>query len=600
MNVNVTIYHAGKKSIHTLPEGSSTGALLREAGYLAQTCGVGKCGKCRIKANSKVTKQEEALLSKEDLDAGIRLACYTKAQENLEITVIEQLELTVLTQFIEQKYDFVPLVESVLLSYDAPHLDDQRDDLRRILDAAECNDHVLSFVQLSELSNALHNGEDLHVLRQNGVLLGKANSSHHLAMAVDIGTTTLAAMLIDLRSKRILAVRGEANTQAPWGADVISRIQQTIPEITPEYHDNAKAMQKAVLQQLDGLCSKLLHDAKLSPKVNDVSYMTIAGNTTMMHLLCGLSAIHISRAPFIPLTMEGMRLHGSALGLRSQAQIFLMPSIAAYIGADIVAALLAANAHIAQKPFLLLDLGTNAEIALGYGGKFLACSAAAGPCFEGASLSCGVPGQVGAINAVYADSDNDAGFSLSTIGNATPKGLCGSGVLDTIALLLDSENLDETGLLEAQDTATHNPIAKGIQVNENGQSFFVLADNVHLTQRDIREVQLAKAAVRAGIHVLLNEAQLSIDDIDTLYIAGGFGSAMNPQSAAKIGLIPQELLPRTKVLGNAAGLGVVRYATEQNVQEHVGFITNNTRYLELSALPSFTDIYVENMIFEAT
>lgn len=596
MNVNISINHAGKNSIHTLPKGSSIMALLREAGYLAQTCGVGKCGKCRIKANTQATEQEQALLSKDDINVGIRLACYTQAQEGLEINTLEQVELTVLTQFTEQEYDFVPLVESVLISYDAPHLDDQRDDLRRILDAAECINHTLSFAQLAELSNALHAGEDLHILRQGNTLLGKANPSHHLAMAVDIGTTTLAAMLIDLRSKRILAVRGEANTQAPWGADVISRIQQTIPEITPAYQDNAKAMQKAILQQLDGLCTKLLHDAKLSPEINDVHYMTIAGNTTMMHLLCGLSAIHISRAPFIPLTMESMRLHGSTLGLKSQAQIFLMPSIAAYIGADIVAALLAANAHIPQKPFLLLDLGTNAEIVLGHEGKFLACSAAAGPCFEGASLSCGMPGQAGAINTVYAD-NNSVGFSISTIDDATPKGLCGSGVLDAIALLLDSENLDETGLLEAQ-TATPNPIAHSIQLNDKGQSFFVLSDNVHLTQRDIREVQLAKAAVRAGIHVLLSEAELNLDDIDTLYIAGGFGSAMNPKSAAKLGLIPQELVLRTKTLGNAAGLGVVRYATEKNVEEHVRIITHNTRYLELSALPSFTEIYVQNMIFE--
>lgn len=311
-----------------------------------------------------------------------------------------------------------------------------------------------------------------------------------------------------------------------------------------------------------------------------------------MHLLCGLPAVHISRAPFIPMTMETYRLSGHTLGLQSNAQVFLLPSISAYIGADIVAALLAANAHMPQKPFLLLDLGTNAEIVLGYNGHFVACSAAAGPCFEGASLSCGMPGQSGAISAVYAD-DADAGFSISTINNTPAKGLCGSGVLDAMAMLLQSGNIDETGLLEAQE----NAISTAIQTDAKDQAFFVLADKVHLTQRDIREVQLAKAAVRAGIHALLDEAQIELDAIETLYIAGGFGSAMKPESAALVGLIPQALVSRTKVLGNAAGLGVVRYATELDAQKHVQTLITATRYLELSALPSFTDTYVEQMLF---
>ena len=242
--------------------------------------------------------------------------------------------------------------------------------------------------------------------------------------------------------------------------------------------------------------------------------------------------------------------------------------------------------EISQPPFLLVDLGTNAETVLCASGTLYACSAAAGPCFEGATLSCGMAGQDGAIDTVSPDPER--GLSFTTIGDAPARGLCGSGVLDALALLLDAGIVDETGRLEADAS----PL--GARITDDALTF---TDSVRFTQKDIREVQLAKAAVRAGIDILLREAGMETADVARLYLAGGFGSAMRPESAARIGLIPEELSDRVTVLGNAAGSGALRYATEEGAAESALGIIRRTRYIELSAHAGFTDAYVERMLF---
>ncbi len=604
MTAEVSVFYEGQSHKYVLEKNAPISVFLKERGLIAQACGsAGTCGKCRIIANTEPTIEEQKILTSSLLVKGVRLACYTKAKEGLEIQILEQATLTVLTTYSQQEYEFTPLVERLEILPSKPDIEDQRDDLTRVLDTSNCTKHSLKFKDLAELSKKVHSDSAFEIYRYQDELLGIAKSKHHLAMAVDIGTTTIAATLIDLVNNKVLGVIGEANAQAPWGADVISRINQTIEESNSKFDKNIKQLQEVVVKQIDTLRKKLLLTAQLPSIANvqsdndtdrdsfaDVQYITIAGNTTMMHFLAGIPAKNISRAPFIPVTLEASKVNASELGMDSNALMFLMPSIAGYIGADIVAAMLAVNAHSQDKPFLLLDLGTNAEIVLGYQGKFLTCSAAAGPCFEGASLSCGLAGQEGAINKVtYLEN----GFEFCTINDKPAKGICGSGVLDSIAMLLESGSVDETGYLDGENST----LASHIKEDDKGQNYFEFTENIVLTQKDIREVQLAKAAVRAGIHTLLAEAGLEVDDVANLYIAGGFGSAMDPKSAARIGLIPTELLDRTHAIGNGASLGVIRYATEKNVHEHVSKIVNNTKYLELSALPVFTSLYVEQMIF---
>lgn len=611
MNVSIIIHQHNASKTFSFPKDELISHLLRDKGFIALPCGVGKCGKCRIKANSIATKEEIEALSAQDISNNIRLACFTRAFDGLEITLLEDSPLIVLTNFIEQSYQFKPIVESVQIKITPPSLEDQRDDLKRVLEAAHCHEHIFTINDLIDLSYKIHSHakehEDveipLRVLRQEGMLLRVDEGvTPPLCIAIDVGTTTIAATLINITNYETIAVLGEANNQASFGADVISRINQTIEESNTDFEKNILALQNAVVTQIENLQKNLLtkafQEGHLPEVYTDVDYIAITGNTTMMHLLCALPAKNISRAPFIPIAIEPMRLRASEIHMQSRSIIYIMPSIASYVGADIVAAMLSVDAHCAKEPFLLLDLGTNAEIVLGYDKKFLACSAAAGPCFEGASLSCGLAGKAGAINHVEF-SDNEKGFAYSTINNEQAKGLCGSGVLDTLALLLDAGIIDETGMmLESEDISEeYRKLAGSLSKVQKEQSAFILCENVYLSQKDVREVQLAKSAVRAGIHTLLAEANIKLEDVKNLYIAGGFGSAMSPKSAAKIGLIPQELLHCTKAVGNAASHGVIKYATEKNVLEHVDYIVRKTRYLELSSSSVFTGFYVEHMVF---
>lgn len=703
-------HHAGTLTLET-EAGAPVAPLLREAGLLHLPCGVGKCGKCLIYADTEPCAEERALLG-ERIASGLRLACHTRAADGLEIRIPRPEALRVLTSFAQSGYAFRPIVERRAFAVEAPSLDDQRSDLQRLMDACAVDRHALDLDALAALpaflraqaeersgetpaSDAAHSPRDYAELcvseegrteasapesgpesglesargtkdasssevkenqdvkrissseeegknlvapesesgrqqeasapeygHESGLegghesgsecgpesgltvkdgascddgrirafglvhgheLVGYTASARPHALIVDIGTTTVAALLVDLRSREVVAVRGEHNAQSSYGADVISRIRHETEWRESGAH-GSNPLRAAIVGQIAALLRGLLDEAGIA----DVDALSITGNTTMMHLFCGLPAEGIGKAPFIPASLAPLRLPAAALGLPSRGTAFLMPGISSYIGADIVASLLAAEAHRDQPPFLLVDLGTNAETVLGVGGKLYACSAAAGPCFEGATLSCGMAGQEGAIDAVFPDSQR--GLSFTTIGDAPARGLCGSGVLDAVALLLDAGALDETGRLEAE-----GPL--GAHIRDDA---LVLADGVRLTQRDIREVQLAKAAVRAGIDVLLEEAGLAASDVACLYLAGGFGSAIRPGSAARIGLIPPELAGRVRVLGNAAGCGALRYVTEEGADESSLSIIRRTRYVELSAHPGFTAAYVDRMCFPET
>ncbi len=579
MTVTLTIHHQNGTTVLPAVEGMALAPLLRAKGLLTLPCGVGKCAKCLIYAQTEPCEEERNLLTQSMIDNGLRLACYTKAVANLEIRIPHACSLRVLTQYKARPYEFQSVIRRVPFIVSKPTIDDQRTDLQRVLDACGVKKHALTQIQLKELPRFIRTNKEAFGLVEADMLLGYSAMNTGYGVIVDIGTTTVAALLVDMHQGCVVAARGEGNRQRSHGADVISRTQSQTDSMATSANDPLHA---SIINQL----TDILNDLRQEVGFEDVDVIALTGNTTMMHFLCGFSAEHISKAPFIPVTLEAMRLSAIELGLPSKAQTYLMPGISGYIGADIVASLLAADAHKKQPPFLLVDLGTNAEIVLGIGGQLYACSAAAGPCFEGATLSCGMAGQAGAIDSVKADPDE--GLVFTTLEHQPPKGICGSGVLDSVALLLEAGLVDETGRLEADDT----PL--GRRVVDDALWF---TDTVCLTQKDIREIQLAKAAVRAGIEVLLQNANLTADSLGCLYLAGGFGSAISPVTAARIGLIPKELIHKVEVLGNAASFGALRYATEPEAPRYAQKIVAMTEYLELSAHADFTTVYVEQMLF---
>ncbi|MEA5050457.1 MAG: ASKHA domain-containing protein [Oscillospiraceae bacterium] len=411
----------------------------------------------------------------------------------------------------------------------------------------------------------------------------QADGEQGLGVAVDIGTTTVVVHLFELSTGRRLGTKSGANDQRPYGADVISRISYAA-------ENGTEALREAIAGQLAGYIRALCAAAGADDA--DVRRIVIAGNTVMEHLFAGLDPTPIGVAPFRPATLfresEGTdRRFGAFPG----ARLLLCPCVAGYVGGDITAGLLACGAQREEKPCLFLDVGTNGEMALCRGGRFDCCATAAGPAFEGAEITCGMAGVTGAINAVRFE---DGALRCSVIGGGDAKGVCGSGLIDAVAVMLRLGVVDETGRLCADAAAT--PL---LGENENGTVFFLTEDRgVFITQNDIRQVQLAKAAVAAGLRILIDRAGLRFADIDKLFLAGGFGSYIDKTSAVEIGLLPRELLGRIEVVGNSAGDGACASLLRADARRTLAGIADSCTYVELSSCAAFMDAYVDEMSFE--
>ena len=385
--------------------------------------------------------------------------------------------------------------------------------------------------------------------------------------AIDIGTTTLAARLYD-RGGNLLAETSRPSPQSAWGADVISRMEAAMA-------GHAAKVAGITRRALDSMISELATAAQVETAA--IQALVITGNTVMLHLLTETGVEPLTHAPFAAERLFGELLTARDLGLTAlppDATVYLPPCIAAFIGADTVTATLASDLREIPETALLCDIGTNGEMVLWHENTLYACSTAAGPAFEGAGISMGMSGRVGAIDRVWTQ---DGEICAHVIGETDPVGLCGSGLVDAVAALLDTELLDETGYLE-DDPAE-------------------IAPPVEITQEDIRAVQLAKSAIHAGMRTLIHTAKLDCDDVATLYIAGGFGSYLDVKNAGKIGLLPEELTNRVTVLGNAALTGAAMLLLRDDLRSVCEKLAKETRIVELATNPVFVSEYMERMMF---
>ena len=374
-------------------------------------------------------------------------------------------------------------------------------------------------------------------------------------VAIDIGTTTIAAALVDAETGKVMDTVTSINHQRAFGADVISRIKAS--------NDGKKEeLQQLVCTDLRNLITQLGEDPDSIPVV-------IAGNTTMQHLLLGLSCETLGVAPFTPVDIS----------LHEVENKLMLPGISTYVGADIVAGIVATGMDQSDEICMLIDMGTNGEMAIGNKDRILVASTAAGPAFEGGNISCGVAGIPGAISRVNI---TDGEVQYETIGGKEPVGLCGTGVLEVMFELLKEEIVDETGLMD----------------DEYVDDGFPLAGSIVFTDRDIREVQLAKSAIRAGAETLIKEFGITYDKISTLYLAGGFGQKIDLKKAAGIGVLPEELIGRTEAAGNTSLQGAVMAACENSVKERYLHAVSISEEVSLSESTLFNELYVEHMFFE--
>jgi uncharacterized 2Fe-2S/4Fe-4S cluster protein (DUF4445 family) len=419
-----------------------------------------------------------------------------------------------------------------------------------------------------------------------------------LGMAYDLGTTTIVGYLMDLVTGKELAVASALNPQTQFGDDVVSRIQHITASA-----NGLQQLQKSVIGAINGLAIAACQQAGVPPQ--RVYGLTLVGNTTMQHLLLGVDPSALARSPYVPVVAEAVSLPAQRLGLaiHPEAPVWALASIAGWVGADTVGVILATGQHRDEGISLAIDIGTNGEMTLGSRHRLVACSTAAGPAFEGAHLSCGMRAASGAIDQVSINGD----VHWRTIENTPPRGICGSGLVDLVAQMLEAQILRESGMMrDAQQLLElgQNCLAERIRSEGRHRAFDLVlphegADGrpVRVSQRDIRELQLAKGAIRAGIEILLKELGIGYGDVTRVYLAGAFGNYIKPESALRIGLIP--VLPNAEIVpvGNAAGSGAKLALLSRAAREETHEIVDLVEYLELSTLPEFQDQFAESMVF---
>lgn len=408
-------------------------------------------------------------------------------------------------------------------------------------------------------------------------------------VAIDIGTTTVAAYLYDLAGGSLLKTLADKNPQSVFGADVISRLEKATGG---EGKALADSIRRCVTQLLDGLS----RSANLS--VEAVDSLVLTGNTAMLYLLCGLDPQALAKAPFVPDCKFGAFWPGHALDLPAHLKIYLPRCISAFVGADITTALLAAEFIrqgdiSADRPRLLVDIGTNGEMALAAAGRLWCCSTAAGPAFEGAGIYQGMPAQAGAVCQVRLE---DSRIVSTVLGGKKAAGICGSGLLDAVFVMLKAGIIDETGVLRTEGHSFAGHIRE-----INGQPAFCLPGTpVVITQQDIRAVQLAKSAIYAGMMTLMQTAGYGCQDIGELVIAGGFGSNLDVRSAEGIGMIPPGFAKKAYAIGNAAGSGAAMILLSDTIREQSEEIDRLAATVELSTNAYFIDTYIMGMYFPQT
>ncbi len=581
--------------------------ILRNNGISLDTpCGgKGTCGKCSVRVrgiSGDPSVNERRLLGSSRLDMGYRLACsYTITSDIVVYTDDDINEAAIIIAGVHRDISIEPLTGKKYIELVPPDIENQTPDMERLLAASDLETGCDILSLLRQLPTLLRASDyKVTVVEADGKLISiePGNTTDSLyGAAFDIGTTTVAAYLYDLRDGALKAVGSMLNPQRKYGADIISRINHT-----KQSNENLIEMKELITVCINELLKKLANNAGISSE--DIYQALFSGNTTMLHFLNGLDASALAVSPFVPVTCRGLQLSAaeSGIAINSNGLVTDIPCVSAYIGADTVAAVLSSGMYEREGVSLLVDIGTNGEIVLGGSEWLMACSTAAGPAFEGAGIRCGMGGVTGAIDSFATGPD----FKYTVIGNSAPRGICGSGIIDAIAVLLDEEIIDETGRLAGDDEdSLPSGVVKRLVNIDSMKAFIVAADNdsiaggpIVVTQKDIREIQNAKAAIAAGIDTLLHSAGVGYDRINKVYLAGGFGSSIHISSAARIGLLPGSLADRVEAIGNASGSGASECLLSRSMLKATEAIAKKIRYVELSASAYFTEKYVDNMLFE--
>lgn len=569
---------------------------------LTSLCGgTGICGSCKIRLIAgqvtPPTLEEETAFTQAELQSGFRLACQASPLSDISLEIPPESLTTpqrLQTEGLTADIPLDPPVHALNVTIKPPDIHDLRSDATRLLQTAEAQtgrSHRISERLLPDLSPALRTlGWDLRLgIRRGEIIALLPQDSPLLGLAVDIGTTKLAAYLLDLQSGRTLTKTGAMNPQIAYGEDVISRIAyaNTHPE-------GRRTLQNRLTETLNNLIAEMC--AQTNTSALQIVEVTAVGNTAMHHLFAGLAVEQLGAAPYVASVSEPLEVQAETLGLKIApgARVYFPPNVSGYVGADHVAMVLATNIWDTDKTSIALDIGTNTEISLAHHGRLLCCSCASGPAFEGAHIGAGMRAAPGAIERVQIEAER---VRYQTIGYRPPVGICGSGILDAVA------EMCKAGILDARGTLRNgHPNVRG-----TGKALeLVLADarasghgrEITLSRSDVNEIQLAKAAIRAGIEILLKEAGIKADEVEDFIVAGAFGTYIHIPSAILLGMFPRLPLERFRQVGNAAGAGARQLLVSLKRRDIAAQIGRHLEYIELAAHPAFMEIYTKALLLE--
>ena len=561
-----------------------------------------KCGMCKVIPTgnlSKLTQDELRLLTEEEVEQGYRLACAATIQGDVTITVpveSRMMEQRLQIEGIEQPVSLDPAVRKYIVELPVATLEDIRTDKERILERIKevfGLDLEIEYGVYKQLPGAIRDGEwTVSVAVWNGkrtLSVEPGVVRHAYGVAVDVGTTKIAGYLLNLRNGEVIGKEAIVNPQIKYGEDVVSRISYAT-----DADKNLERLQTSVIDAVEQIIKDTCAEAGVETR--HIYEIVVVGNTVMQHLLLGVSPKYVGRSPYCAVLGSG-DFRASDIGLKANANLHTFPVIGGFVGGDHVSAILATKMNESEEMSMLMDIGTNTEIAIGNKEDMISCSCASGPAFEGFYIKHGMRASSGAIEHVEINPETFE-VRYRTIEGVRPRGLCGSGLIDLLAELLKTGVMDSAGKL--------NPEIESNRITTNNDEVeFVVAweretgidSDVVITQRDIRELQSAKAAMRAGAEILMLKKGIKEADIDVFYIAGAFGSYVEPANARIIGMYPDVDLERVKIVGNAAGSGAKLALISGEERAHAEEIAKKVRYIELAAEPKFTRCYMLSHYF---
>lgn len=565
-------------------------AILAGLAIEAPCAGSGTCGRCCIKASGNLyppSAEEARLLNKQALAKGIRLACLARiaSEASIELLTLPSEKMGGRKAGLSPGMGMAlaPCIRKIPLPASELNTGTSQSILESLRSSLTRRGYPLGTCELSLLRELARVGasDSVTVVLAGERLIALESgdtTTDNYGIAIDLGTSTVVGYLLDLNTGHQLAAWGTANPQRAHGEDVVSRIQYSI-EVSLDL------LQSEAIQVINDVVKEVT--AESGVKTTSIYEGALVGNTCMLHLVMGISPASLAFAPYRAVTTEPVEVPAREMGIEinPNGRLYVLPSIAGFVGSDTVGVILATGMHRSRELKLAIDLGTNGELVLGSRERLLCCSTAAGPAFEGGRIQHGMSASPGAIERVIWDHEP----KVVVVGDVTPKGICGSGLVDAVAGMLRRGIIDESGRLTRSGQENRFILVDSSE-SDDGEPICV-------TQRDIRELQLAKAAIRAGIEILKEELGVADGDISEVLLAGAFGSYVDKESAAAIGLLPPVSLDRVRSVGNAAGTGAKHALLSVRARKQAEQLAKRVEYIELSTRSDFQDRFVAAMPF---